>query len=62
MLIVLFIVGLIIATILINNLQQLFMRVLNINVMAFSIKKKIIAIIIVAFMLTGIAMEIFGIK
>ena len=54
------VVAIILAIIIVNTAQQLFMKILNINAMFFNVKKKLIAIAVVAFLLLGVIAPLFG--
>ena len=64
--IILFIISLCVAIPLVNSVQQWFMKIIGIDSMFFSIKKKVIAICVVAIIITslilGVIMKIFGIS
>jgi len=59
---ILFIVGLVVSTIIVNGFQRLLMKWLNLSAMFISIKTKIIAIVVLALVLTACTMYIFGIQ
>ena len=58
---VIFIISLIVASIVVNKAYQLYMRSIGADGMFFSGKKKLIAIVVVALLLTAIIVSIFGI-
>ena len=58
--IVFFIISLVVATIITNVAQRLFMKVMGADAMFFSMKKKLIAIVIIALLLTGLVINMFG--
>ena len=64
--IILFIISLCVAIPLVNVAQRGFMKIIGIDSMFFSIKKKVIAIFVVAIIITslilGVIMKIFGIS
>ena len=64
--IILFIISLCVAIPLVNVAQRWFMKIIGIDSMFFSIKKKVIAIFVVAIIITslilGVIMKIFGIS
>lgn len=64
--IILFIISLCAAIPLVNVAQRWFMKIIGIDSMFFSIKKKVIAICVVAIIITslilGVIMKIFGIS
>lgn len=64
--IILFIISLWVAIPLVNVAQRWFMKIIGIDSMFFSIKKKVIAICVVAIIITslilGVIMKIFGIS
>lgn len=59
---IIFIIALVVATIITNNAQQLFMKALGVNAMFFSAKKKLMAIAIIALFISALIMQIFGIE
>lgn len=63
---IILIISLVIAIPLVNAGQRLFMKVIGIDGMFFSVKKKVIAICVVAIIITslilGVIMKIFGIS
>ena len=61
MVLVIFVIALIVSSILVNKVQQLYMSFVGASSMFFSGKKKLFAILVVAFFLTGLVMKIFGI-
>lgn len=64
--IILFIISLCVAIPLVNSVQRWFMKIIGIDGIFFSIKKKVIAIFVVAIIITslilGVIMKIFGIS
>lgn len=58
---IILIISLVIAIPLVNAEQRLFMKVIGIDGMFFSVKKKVIAIIIVWLIIAGFGLKIFGI-
>lgn len=56
-----FIIALVIAVILVNAGQRLFMRIMGVDGMLFSIKKKIIAIVIIWLIIAGLGLKVVGI-
>lgn len=58
---ILFIVALVVATVIVNSAQQLFMKWLNINGMFVRVRTKIIAIVVIAIVIVALAVQIFGI-
>lgn len=56
-----FIIALVIAVILVNAGQRLFMRIMGADGMLFSIKKKIIAIVIIWLIIAGLGLKVVGI-
>ena len=54
------VISLILAVIITNGAQQFFMKIMGADVMFFSMKKKLIAIIFITIMLTGIIAKTFG--
>ncbi len=59
---ILFIVGLVVSTIIVNGFQKLLMKWLNLSAMFISIKTKIIAIVVIGLILTAFALQLFGIQ
>ena len=59
---ILFIVGLVVSTIIVNGFQKLLMKWLNLSAMFISVKTKIIAIVVIGLILTAFAIHIFGIQ
>ena len=57
---IILIISLVIAIPLVNAGQRLFMKVIGIDGMFFSVKKKVIAIIIVWLIIAGFGLKIFG--
>lgn len=59
---IIFILSLIVSTILVNKAQQLYMKMIGASGMFFNGKKKLLAILIIAVVLTAIVVSIFGIE
>lgn len=59
---IIFIVSIIVAVIIVNKVQQLYMKMIGADRMYFSGKKKLIAIGIIAILLTSFAVKLFGIE
>lgn len=59
---IIFIIALIVAALLVNKVQQLYMKMMGADVMFFNGKKKIIAILIIAIVLTAFVINLFGIE
>ena len=59
---IIFITSLVVSTIIVNKAQKLFMRVMNADVMFFSMKKKLIAIFVLGLLLCATIIHIFGIE
>lgn len=59
---IIFIIALIVAALLVNKVQQLYMKLMGADVMFFNGKKKIIAIVIIAIVLTAFVINLFGIE
>lgn len=57
---ILFIISLVVATILVNTAQQLYMKLIGADRMFFSGKKKLIAIFIVGLLILGTVVQLFG--
>lgn len=62
MVIVIFVVSIILSAGIVNAIQRGFMKFIGADSMFYSMKTKVIIIIIVALFLTGLAMKLFGIK
>ena len=58
--IIIFIAALVIATIIVNKVQQIYMKIIGAETMFFSGKKKLIAIFIVGLIIAGLAFKLFG--
>ena len=56
-----FIVAFVIAVILVNAGQRLFMKIMGADGMVFSIKKKIIAIVLIWLIIAGLGLKVVGI-
>lgn len=59
--IIILIIAFAISSMLVNKLQQLYMKFMGADTMFFNGKKKLIAIIIIAFVLAGTVFKLFGI-
>jgi hypothetical protein len=59
---ILLIISLIVSTILVNGIQQLFMKWLNISAMFVRPRTKVIAIIVVALLIATACIQILGIE
>lgn len=57
---IIFIVAFIPAIMLVNKAQQLYMKLIGANTMFFSGKKKVIAIVVVWLIISGILLSLFG--
>lgn len=57
---ILFVVSFIIAAVIVNKCQQLFMRLMGADAMYFSMKKKLIAIVVVWLIIFGFVGGLFG--
>lgn len=57
---ILFIISLVVATILVNVAQQLYMKLIGADRMFFSGKKKLIAIFVVGLLILGTVVQLFG--
>lgn len=60
LILILFIISLVVATILVNAAQQLYMKLIGADRMFFSGKKKLIAIFVVGLLILGTAVQLFG--
>lgn len=60
--IIIFIVSFIIATIIVNKAQQIYMKIIGAETMFFSGKKKLIAIFIIGLVIAGLALKLFGVN
>lgn len=58
--VVVFIISLVISTIIVNAVQRGFMKAMNMDAMSYSIKGKLIAILIVALLITGLYIKATG--
>ena len=56
------IISFVVATIIVNGAQQLFMKWLNISSMFGSARSKVIAIVVIALLITAFCVQTFGIK
>lgn len=56
-----FVVSLVVATIIVNGAYQLFMKLIGADAMFFSAKTKLVAIVVVALLIMGTVVKIFGI-
>jgi hypothetical protein len=59
---IVFILGLIVSTIIVNGFQKLLMKWLNLKVMFISIKTKIIVIVVIGLIITAFALHFLGIQ
>jgi hypothetical protein len=59
---IVFILGLIVSTIIVNGFQKLLMKWLNLSAMFISIKTKIIAIVVIGLLITAFALHFLGIQ
>lgn len=57
---ILFIFALVLATIIVNKAQQFYMKMIGAEMMFFSGKKKLIAILIVGLLICGVFLKLFG--
>lgn len=60
MLFIVFVISLVIASIIVNKAQHLFMDFMGADGMFFSIKAKLIIIVIVGLLIAGVVGKIFG--
>lgn len=60
LIIVVFVISLLVSAGLVNKVQQMYMKFMGASGMFFSGKKKLFAIVLIAFFLTGFVMKIFG--
>lgn len=60
LILILFIISLVVATILVNAAQLLYMKLIGADRMFFSGKKKLIAIFVVGLLILGTAVQLFG--
>ena len=58
---VIIILSFIFSTIIVNKAYQIYMRIMNADMMFFSRKKKLIIIFIVGLIIMGLALKLFGI-
>lgn len=54
------VISLVVASVIVNAVQQMFMKFMGANVMFFDGKKKLLAIIVIALILTGLLVSFFG--
>ena len=59
---IIFIISFIVSVIVINGIQNIFMRILGINVMAINIKTKVFFIIMLALVIAGSTASCLGIS
>ena len=59
---IIFIISLVVATIIVNTAYQLFMKVIGASGMFYSAKTKLIAIVVIALILSAFVLHIFGIE
>jgi len=57
---IIFIVSFIIAAVIVNKVQQLYMKIMGADMMYFSMKKKLVAIILVGVLVYSLFANIFG--
>lgn len=60
MTILLFVISLVVATIIVNAAQQMYMKLIGADMMFFSGKKKLIAIFLVGLVICGAILKLFG--
>lgn len=59
-LIILLIISIIVSSIIINKVQQLFMQFLNIDFMFVNAKRKLFAILVLGFVITAVVAKLLG--
>ncbi len=59
---IIFIIALVVSTKLVDGAYQMYMKMIGASSMRYSAGKKIIAIVVVAYIITAIIMSIFGIQ
>lgn len=57
---IVFIVSFIIAAVIVNKVQQLYMKLMGADMMYFSMKKKLIAIVVVGILVFSLIVSFFG--
>lgn len=57
---IVFIVSFIIAAVIVNKVQQLWMKLMGADMMYFSMKKKVVAIVLVGFLVFGLIGSVLG--
>lgn len=60
--IIIFIIGLVVSTMIVNKAQQLLMKWLDLSGMFINPKTKAIVIIVIALILSAIVIQLFGIR
>lgn len=60
--IIIFIIGLVVSTMIVNKTQQLLMKWLDLSAMFINPKTKAIVIVVVALILSAIVIQLFGIR
>ncbi len=59
---VIFIISIVVSSVIVNKAQQLFMDFMGADGMFFSVKVKLIAILVLALLLAAIVCNVFGIE
>ena len=59
---ILFIASFIVAAVIVNKVQQLYMKLMGADMMFFSMKKKLIAIVVVGILIFGLVGRLFGLE
>lgn len=60
LILIIFIIALVVATIIVNKVQQLYMKLMGAEMMFFSGKKKLIAIFVIGLLILGAVVQLFG--
>lgn len=60
LILIIFIIALVVATIIVNKVQQIYMKLMGAEMMFFSGKKKLIAIFVVGLLILGAVVQLFG--
>lgn len=60
LILIIFIIALVVATIVVNKAQHLYMKLMGAEIMFFSGKKKLIAIFIIGLIIAGTVYKLFG--
>ena len=58
--IVIFVISLIVSSVVVNKIQQMYMSFIGTEMMFFSKKKKLAAIVVIGLLITGVIYKLFG--